>query len=74
MSEHGSLEYHSTHKSPVTANTVVGSTAAVVGALGVAVSSTAPLAAAVITAGGALVAAGALYRKLAQERRENGHR
>jgi hypothetical protein len=50
---------------PGTANTVVGSTAAIVGILGVAaVSTTAPVTGAIIGLAGAGVAAGALYRKL----------
>jgi hypothetical protein len=51
--------------SPGTANTIVGSTAAIIGILGVAtVSSAAPITGAIIGLAGAGVAAGALYRKL----------
>jgi len=50
---------------PGTANTVVGSTAAIVGILSVAaVSTTAPVTGAIIGIAGAGIAAGALYRKL----------
>jgi hypothetical protein len=65
------LKYESTHKFPVSANTVIGSTAAVVAALGVAVASTAPIAAVVMTGGGAIIAAGAVYRKLTQEQKHD---
>jgi hypothetical protein len=69
------LKYESTYKFPVLwhkrHNTVIGSTAAVVAALGVAVASTAPIAAVVMTGGGAMIAAGALYRKLTQEQKND---
>jgi len=52
-----------------TANTVVGSTAAVVGLLSAtAVASTAPVAGFVVGIAGAGIAAGALYRKLTETR------
>jgi amino acid transporter len=59
--------------SPGVANTIIGSTGAILGALGVtAVAASAPIAGAVLTAGGTLVAAGALYRKLSEE--HHGHK
>jgi hypothetical protein len=54
-----------------TANTVVGSTAAVVGLLGAtAVSSAAPIAGFIVGIAGAGIAAGALYRKLTENKPE----
>jgi hypothetical protein len=54
--------------------TAVGSTAAVIGVLGVmALANTAPVVAALLGAGSTAVAAGALYRKLTDQKNRTGH-